>query len=59
MLVVEVDLLKERDAAARYRVQLMPTQVFYAADGREIGRNAGRMSAEAILDRLGVDGTAR
>lgn len=57
--IVEVDLLKERAIAARYKVQLMPTQLFFAADGREIGRNAGRIGGEEILARLGVAGTAR
>jgi thioredoxin 1 len=57
--IVEVDLLKQRDVAARYGVQLMPTQVFFAADGRQIGRNAGRIGGEEILARLGVAGAAR
>ena len=51
--------LKEQDIAVRYGVQLMPTQLFFAADGREIGRNAGRIGGEEILARLGAAGTAR
>lgn len=57
--IVEVDLLKQRDVAERFGVQLMPTQVFFAADGRQIGRNAGRIRGEEILERLGVTGAAR
>ena len=52
--VLDVDILKTRDYIARYRIQLMPTQVFFDAKGREIGRNMGKISGGEILDRLGV-----
>ena len=52
--VVNVDLLaqKEADYIRRYRIQLMPTQVFFDTQGREIGRHMGRISGEDILARL-------
>ena len=52
--VVNVDLLaqKEADYIQRYRIQLMPTQVFFDAQGREIGRHMGKISGEDILARL-------
>jgi len=52
--VVNVDLIAQKEAnyIQRYRIQLMPTQVFFDAQGREIGRNLGKISGEEILARL-------
>lgn len=52
LTVVDVDVLKERQYLARYRIQLMPTQVFFDAQGREIGRHMGKISGDEILARL-------
>jgi thioredoxin 1 len=52
--VVSVDLLANRDYIGRYKIQMMPTQVFFDAGGREIGRHVGGVSTENILERLGV-----
>ena len=49
-----VDIMKTRGYISRYKIQLMPTQVFFDAQGREIGRNMGKVSAGEILARLGV-----
>lgn len=53
LTVVDIDVLKERQYLARYRIQLMPTQVFFDAQGREIGRHMGTISGDEILARLG------
>jgi thioredoxin 1 len=53
LTVVDVDVLKERQYLARYRIQLMPTQVFFDAQGREIGRHMGTISGDEIVARLG------
>jgi len=53
LTVVDIDVLKERQYLARYRIQLMPTQVFFDAQGREIGRHMGKISGDEILARLG------
>jgi thioredoxin 1 len=52
--VFEVDLVKQKEVAyiQRYRIQLMPTQVFFDAQGRETGRNIGKISAADIVARL-------
>lgn len=50
--VVDIDLIKESRYIKPYRIQLMPTQVFYDAHGREIGRNLGTISERDILARL-------
>ncbi len=52
--VLTIDLLKARAYIARYKIQLMPTQVFFDAKGRETGRNMGTVSGSEILARLGV-----
>lgn len=54
--IVHVDLLaqKEADYVRRYRIQLMPTQVFFDAQGRELSRHMGKISGEAIMARLQV-----
>lgn len=55
--VLDVDVLKERDYLKNYQIRLMPTQVFFDAQGREVGRNMGKMSREDILKRLGMAGS--
>ncbi len=52
--VVEVDLIAQRAGGyiQRYGIQLMPTQVFFDASGREIGRHLGTISGAEILARL-------
>lgn len=52
--VIDVDIIKQREYISRYRIQLMPTQVFFDAQGREIGRNLGKISAGDVLAKLGV-----
>lgn len=47
--VVFVDVWKFREEAARYGVQMIPTQIFYAADGKELFRHTGFYSREEIL----------
>lgn len=55
--VLDLDILKERQLIRQHQIRLMPTQVFYDAQGRETGRNMGKISAEDILTRLGVPQT--
>ncbi|MDT8421996.1 MAG: thioredoxin family protein [Desulfuromonadales bacterium] len=49
--VVFVDVWKFRDEAAKYRVQMIPTQIFYAADGSELYRHTGFYGREEILGK--------
>lgn len=58
MEVVFVDAWKNRDEAARYGVRMIPTQIFYAPDGKELYRHTGFFSREEILAKwrqLGFD----
>ena len=57
--VLNIDILKMRGYISRYKIQLMPTQVFFDAQGREIGRNMGKVSTGEILARLGVPSPER
>jgi len=51
MIVEFVDAWKNRDEAASYGVQMIPTQIFYAADGKELYRHTGFYGREDILDK--------
>ena len=56
--VVFVDAWKNREQAAEYGVQMIPTQIFYAADGSELYRHTGFYGREEILNKwlaLGYD----
>ncbi|MCC7218235.1 MAG: thioredoxin family protein [Burkholderiales bacterium] len=52
--VRNIDIVKTRGYASRYRIIMMPTQVYFDAQGSEIGRTMGQVSAGEILARLGV-----
>ena len=45
-----VDAWKNRQEAASYGVQMIPTQIFYAADGKELYRHTGFFAREDILN---------
>jgi thioredoxin 1 len=51
-----VDVWVSPDAADPYRIRLIPTQIFYGADGRELSRHEGFMSREDILARWKTHG---
>jgi len=51
-LVVEfIDVWKNPDAGTPYGIKIIPTQIFFAADGTELFRHEGFMSKEDILAR--------
>lgn len=52
------DVWQHPEYKERYGVRMIPTQVFYSADGKELWRHEGFMAKEDILDKwkeLGVD----
>jgi thioredoxin 1 len=56
--VVFVDVWQNPDAGAKYGIQLIPTQIFYDASGKELFRHEGFFSKEDILAKwkgLGVE----
>jgi len=58
-LVVEfIDVWKNPDRAKRYKINIIPTQIFYDASGKELFRHEGFMGREDILAKwkeLGVE----
>ncbi len=53
-----IDVWKNPDAGTPYRIKVIPTQVFLAADGRELYRHEGFMGKSEILAKwreLGVE----
>ena len=49
--VVFIDVWKNRQAAGAYGIKLIPTQIFFDADGDELFRHEGFFSREDILGK--------
>lgn len=49
MDVVFIDVWKDQAAAEAHGIRVIPTQIFYAADGRELARHEGFLAKEDIL----------
>lgn len=52
-----IDVWEDADAAKPYNINLIPTQIFYGVDGKELFRHEGFFSKEDILGKwkeLGV-----
>jgi thioredoxin 1 len=52
--VLVIDIGKDYEAAQAFRIQLMPTQIFFDAQGREVGRHMGKLSEAEVIARLGI-----
>ncbi len=55
--IIFIDVWENPAAAKQYRIQLIPTQIFYTAEGKEVSRHEGFMDKAAIvaeLEKLGV-----
>ena len=52
--VAMINIYKEPDYTKRYRIILMPTQVFFDANGNEIGRHMGALTEQEILEALNI-----
>jgi len=44
-----IDVWKNKERAGEYGIQMIPTQIFYAPDGKELFRHQGFFSKEDIL----------
>jgi thioredoxin 1 len=51
-VVVFIDLRYDREAAQRFGVRAIPTQIFFDKNGKEVNRHIGFMSEEAIVAQL-------
>jgi thioredoxin 1 len=55
--IVFIDIWKNPDQGKHFRIRVIPTQIFYKADGTEAGRHEGLLDKPAIvamLKKLGV-----
>jgi thioredoxin 1 len=57
-IVVFIDVWENREAGKRHGIRMIPTQIFYAADGKELARHEGFMSKKDILAKWGQLGIA-
>ncbi len=58
MEVEFIDVWKDPDAGKAYGIEMIPTQIFYDASGKELDRHTGFMGKEDILAKwkeLGVE----
>lgn len=50
--VLFIDVHDDQDAAKKFRVQMIPTQIFFNPQGKEVKRHIGFMDKAAILKEL-------
>lgn len=50
--IIFIDVWEQPEAAKRFQVSLIPTQIFYDRNGREVYRHAGFMDKQTIVKRL-------
>lgn len=58
MEVVVLDAWKDHEAGRKYKVRVIPTQIFYSSEGKELFRHEGFYSREDMLKKwkeLGYD----
>ncbi len=56
--VVFIDVWENREEGPKYGIRMIPTQIFYGADGKELARHEGFMAKKDILAKwkeLGVE----
>ena len=55
--IIFIDVWENRDQAKRFGIQSIPTQIFFDAEGKEVGRHVGFLDKPSIvktLDQMGV-----
>ena len=55
--VLFIDVWENREEGSKYGIRMIPTQIFYGADGKELARHEGFMAKKDILAKwreLGV-----
>lgn len=50
--IVFIDVWKNREAAQEFDIQIIPTQVFFTANGEEVDRHTGFMDKDTIVQKL-------
>lgn len=54
--VLFIDVNENKAAAARFRIQMIPTQIFFNVQGKEIKRHIGAMEKVEIVSDLKASG---
>lgn len=54
--VLFIDVNENQAAAARFRIQMIPTQIFFNVQGKEIKRHIGAMDKPEIISDLKAAG---
>ena len=54
--VLFVDVYEEKSTARKYRIQMIPTQIFFNAKGQEVKRHIGGMEKDEIMKELQAAG---
>ncbi len=54
--VLFIDVHENRAAAEKFRVQMIPTQIFFNAQGKEVKRHIGFLDKAAIVKELKAAG---
>lgn len=50
--ILFIDVRADQAAAKRFRIQMIPTQIFFDKNGKEVKRHIGEMDRAAILQEL-------
>lgn len=50
--IIFIDIRENEDPIQRFDIRIIPTQIFFDKDGREVFRHIGFMSEEAIVKQL-------
>jgi len=53
--VLIVDITEDWEAARVFGIQMMPTQVFFGVNGKEIGRHIGKLSEAEVMAGLDLE----
>ena len=54
--ILFVDVWEEKATARKFRVQMIPTQIFFNASGQEVKRHIGAMERDEIIKELKAAG---
>ncbi|MBF0117760.1 MAG: thioredoxin fold domain-containing protein [Desulfobacterales bacterium] len=56
--IIFIDVWENREEASKYKINAIPTQIFFDKDGKEVNRHIGFMDKKSIinvLEKLGVN----
>jgi len=57
--IIFIDVWKMPEQSKKFKVSMIPTQVFFDQNGTEVYRHVGFMDKQAIVDQLAKMGVAR